>query len=126
MMVSSIYFKTSNLNGTVVPFDKYKSLIMGCSHAVFGMLRQSGLGNIYLCIRSGVKIFFFKDSMLYKHFITQGYYVYSIEEDMTDEAILAPLTFEESIHNYELFYKYFPEGNFPYDQQFNRILRINE
>lgn len=121
-------FRNADINciEDVLPFDKYKSLIMGCSHAVFGMLRQSGLGNIYLCIRSGVKIFFFKDSMLYKHFITQGYYVYSIEEDMTDEAILAPLTFEESIHNYELFYKYFPEGNFPYDQQFNKILRINE
>lgn len=110
----------------VMPYDQYRSLIQGCSHAVFGMMRQSGLGNIYLCIRSGVKIFFFKDSMLYKHFMSQGYSVYSIENDMTDEALRKPLTKEECIHNYELFYKMFPEGNFPYDNQFNIILGINE
>ncbi len=110
----------------VMPFEQYKSLITGCSHAVFGMMRQSGLGNIYLCIRSGVKIFFFKDSMLYKHFMAQGYSVYSIEDDMTDEALRTPLTKEECIHNYELFYKMYPAGCFSYDKQFNQILGTDE
>ena len=125
---SNAVFKNAKTNciEEVLPFDQYKSLVLGCSHAVFGMLRQSGLGNIYLCIRSGIKIFFFKDSILYKHFISQGYYVYSIEEDMTDETIRTPLTREESIHNYDLFYSFFPEGNTPYDQQFNKILGFNE
>jgi hypothetical protein len=110
----------------IMPLENYKSLISECSHAVFGMMRQSGLGNIYLCLRNGVKLFFFKDSMLYKHFKSQGYYVYSIEEDMTDEAIKTPLTTEENVHNYELYYKIFPERSIPYDQQFNKILGINE
>ena len=110
----------------VMPFEQYKSLLAGCSHAIFGMMRQSGLGNIHLCIKNGVKIFFFRDSMLYKHFMSQGYYVYSIEEDMTNEAIRKPLTSEEILHNYELFYKEFPEGDFSYDKQFNQILGTDE
>ena len=110
----------------VMSLEKYTSLISECSHAVFGMMRQSGLGNIHLCLAKGVKIFFFKESMLYKHFKAQGYFVYSIEEDMTDEAIKTPLTAEESVHNYELFYNIYPEGSIPYDEQFNKILGINE
>ena len=45
---------------------------------------------------------------------------------MTDEAIKAPLTAEESVHNYELFYQIYPEGSIPYDKQFNKILGIND
>jgi hypothetical protein len=110
----------------VLPLENYKKLISECSHAVFGMMRQSGLGNVYMCLLNGVKMFFFKESMLYKHFKSQGYYVCSIEEDMTDEAIKTPLTKEEIIHNYELFDKINPDVNILYDQQFNKILGINE
>ena len=61
----------------------------GCTHAIFGMIRQSGLGNIYLCFRKGIKVFLFKDSILYKQFKTDGYHVFSIEDELNDNSIIA-------------------------------------
>ena len=62
-----------------LPYKDYNDMISSCTHAIFGMIRQSGLGNIYLCLRKGIKMFFYKDSILYKHFKAQGFYVFSIE-----------------------------------------------
>ena len=43
----------------VLPIKEYKEMLEGCTHALFGMIRQSGIGNVYLCFRKGIKVFFF-------------------------------------------------------------------
>lgn len=105
-----------------LPFEKYKKMMEGCTHAIFGMIRQSGLGNIYLCLRKGIKIFFFKDSILYKQFKADGYCVYSIEDDLNDVSVIEPLTREQAINNYNLFYSIFGNTR-TYQQQFDNILK---
>ena len=47
------------------------------------------------CLRQGSKVFFFKDSMVYKYLKNQGIKVFTIEDDLTQENIDTPLTIEE-------------------------------
>ncbi len=110
----------------MIPANEYIQLISNCSHALFGMIRQSGLGNAYIMLRKGVKMFYYEDSIMYKHFKREGYYVFSIEKDLNDESIKTPLTEEMALHNYNLFYKNFETKGESYQQQFDRILGIKE
>lgn len=105
-----------------LPFNEYKEMMSGCSHAIFGMVRQSGLGNVYLCFRKGIKVFLFKDSILYKQFKSDGYHVFSIEDDLNDISISEPLPFNHANENYELFYSKLSNSIGTYQQQFDKIL----
>ena len=105
-----------------VPFDEYSNIISSCTHAFFGMIRQSGLGNIFLCLRKGIKVFFFKDSILYKHFKQQGFYVFSIEDELNDLNLIEPLSPEQAEYNAERFYSLYVSPS-TYQQQFDKILR---
>ena len=106
---------------TTLPFEDYKKMISGCTHAIFGMLRQSGLGNIYICFRKGIKVFLFKDSMLYKQFKADGYHVFSIEDDLNDVSIKEPLTKDQTLNNYNLYYSQMHDlGTF--QEQMDKIL----
>lgn len=106
-----------------LPFDEYNKMLSGCSHAVFGMIRQSGLGNINLCFRKGIKVFFFKDSILYRQFKADGYDVFSIEDELNDKTIREPLSPEQALNNYNRFYSRVGTSVGSYNEQFNRILK---
>lgn len=105
-----------------LPFNEYKELLDGCTHAIFGMIRQSGLGNIYMCFRNGIKVFLFKDSILYKQFKADGYCVYSIEEELNDLSILEPLTEKEALNNYNIFFSQKRDLG-TYQEQMDKILK---
>lgn len=105
-----------------LPFEEYKKMLDGCTHAIFGMIRQSGLGNIYMCFRKGIKVFLFKDSILYKQFKTDGYHVFSIEDDLDDVSIQEPLTEKQALNNYNLFYTQKRDLG-TYQEQMDRILK---
>lgn len=117
-------FKGANVHCLMepLPFNEYTEMISGCSHAIFGMLRQSGIGNICLCFQKGIKVFLFKDSIMFQQFKNDGYHIYSIEDDLNDESIKKPLTPEQAIHNYNKFYTKFDGSQGTYDQQFDKIL----
>lgn len=74
----------------------YREKLLNCRAAVFGHIRQQAIGNIVICMRSGIKVFLFKDSVAYKFFKSIGSYVFSIEEDLTVGEIGMPLTEEEN------------------------------
>ena len=116
--------KGANVHCLMEPlsYNEYTDLMSGCTHAIFGMLRQSGLGNIYLCFQKGIKVFLFRDSILFKQFKNDGYYVFSIEDDLNDSNIKAPLTPEQALHNYNLFYTQFDGSAGSYEQQFDKII----
>lgn len=116
-------FKGANVHCLMetTPFNEYSEMMTGCTHAIFGMLRQSGLGNIFLCFQKGIKVFFFKDSILYRQFKSDGYYVYSIEDDLNEKSICEPLEKDKAMRNNELYYSQFvPTDSF--QQQFDNIL----
>lgn len=111
------HFLTEVLTG-----KDYNELLSNCSHALFGTIRQSGLGNVNILLRKGVKIFFYENSIMYKHFKREGYYVFSIENDLNDESISSPLTYEMALHNYNLFYRKGKSLSVSYKQQMDSIL----
>ena len=111
------HFLTELLSG-----KDYKELLSHCSHALFGTIRQSGLGNLNIMLRMGIKVFFFEDSIMYKHFKREGYYVFSVEKDLNDESISTPLSYDMALHNYNLFYQKRGEFGESYQQQLDSLL----
>jgi hypothetical protein len=107
-----------------LPYKEYSEMMSSCTHAIFGMLRQSGLGNIYSCFQKGIKVFFFKDSLLYKYFKSEGFFVFSIEDDLNDISIREPLKIEQAKNNYDKFNMKFNGSADTYEQQFDKILKI--
>lgn len=106
-----------------IPYKEYNEMIAGCTHAIYGMIRQSGLGNIYICFRKGIKVFFYKDSLLYKHFKENGFFVYTIEDDLTDDSIKEPLTVEQAKNNYDKYSLIYDSKIGTYQDQLDNILK---
>lgn len=77
---------------------EYAEITNNCSYAVFGVLRQQAMGNINQCIRQGIKVFLFKDSMNYRHLISIGVDVFAIE-DIDSNSFQTPLTIEQQTNN---------------------------
>lgn len=84
--------------------NDYFALMDTCSYAVFGVLRQQAMGNIYYCLEQGIKVFLYKNSVVYKCLKDAGYVVYTIE-DIDDNSFVIPLTREEIHRNAEAFKK---------------------
>lgn len=80
---------------TFISKNEYESVLASCNVGVFGHIRQQALGNIIICIHFGMKLFFFEDSVVYKYLKEKEFIVYSIERDLTLQAINEPLTNEE-------------------------------
>lgn len=83
----------------MVPRDEYMSIIGKCKVAIFGHIRQQALANIGMAMMLGLKVFFYKDSICYRYFKDSGYFVYSIESDLSAESINKPLSSEKAEAN---------------------------
>lgn len=75
-----------------MPIETYRNLLLQCRVAVFGHIRQQALGNIGMAMKQGSKVFLYKDSVTYKYYKSLGLYVFTIEDDLTQENIDTPLT----------------------------------
>lgn len=73
----------------------YIETLSNCRVGVFGHVRQQSLGNVVLCLLQGSKVFLYKDSVAYKYFKSIGCIVFSIDDELTQEAISAPLSEDE-------------------------------
>ena len=109
---------------TFVPYKEYCNLVESCSHAIFGVIRQQAMGNIFICLRSGVKLFLYKNSMVYEFLKQEGYIVYTIDEDLTDDGLSFPLSKEEAKHNYDLYKSKVPHENYSTDFLLSELKRI--
>ena len=72
---------------------------------ILGHLRQQAIGNISMAIAHGVKIYLYKESIIYKDYKSKGYYIYSIEDDLSEESLYEPIAYEYALHNYRLYKK---------------------
>lgn len=88
----------------VLPRNEYFELMQNCTHAIFGPIRQQAVGNIHACMRLGIKVFLYKDSMDYKQFKKDGYFIYTIEDNLTESELNKPLSEQEVKHNLSIFY----------------------
>ncbi|HJH59757.1 MAG TPA: hypothetical protein IAD13_00380, partial [Bacteroidetes bacterium] len=87
---------------TFIPQEAYRKIFEGVSHAVFGHIRQQAMGNIFLCLRNGIKVYLYKDSIAYKQLKRWGYYVYTIDSELNQSSLDNCLTYEQAYHNYVL------------------------
>lgn len=87
----------------VLPFNEYDDIMGTASHAIYGALRQQALGNIYLCIKKGIKVFMYEDSIIYKELKKKGYILFSIERDLTTESLSTCLSERDAKINYDLY-----------------------
>lgn len=86
-----------------LPYKEYDAILNTVTHAVFGMLRQQGLGNVYMCIRKNVKLYFFKDSLVYKELKKMGYVIFTIEDDLSTESLSSCLSEQDAKKNYDVY-----------------------
>lgn len=102
-----------------LPKDEYFKLFNSFSYAIYGVMRQQASENIDYCLLHGIKLFFFKDSIMYKYYKKNGFIVYTIEDDLNEAELSKCLTVEQNKHNVDCFlkdysyrnklYKYFKE-----------------
>ena len=87
-----------------LPRDQYFSFVKQCSYCCFGVIRQQAMGNISFCLREGLKVFLYRDSVVYKGLKTLGFVVFAIEE-IDENSFKIPLTEKEMRQNLETFKK---------------------
>ena len=63
-------------------------------------------GYVNLCLGIGVKIYLFKDSVVYKELREKGYVCFSIEDDLTTESLSSCLDEKDTSHNYNIYTKW--------------------
>ncbi len=74
-----------------MPLDEYMKLFDSCSYAVIGSIRQQAMWNVFYALSRGIKVFLYKDSIMYKSLINMGYVVYAID-DITSNSFEIPLS----------------------------------
>lgn len=84
----------------MLPREQYFNILESVTHAVFGVMRQQAIGNIRWCLYNGIKVYLYADSLVYCQLKEQGYYVYSIEEDLNRDTLGEQLGYNEAYHNY--------------------------
>lgn len=90
-----------------LPQAEYATLLCSCRVGIFGHLRQQAVGNILICMLHGSKVYLYRDSIAYKYFSKAGYYVYTIEDDLTEENVNTLMTRKERELNRKLALKQF-------------------
>lgn len=81
-----------------IPKNDYFTFLGRCSHLVMGHLRQQALANIFWGLSEGLKCYFWKDSVVFRQLIKQGFVVYSLD-DATPESFREMPTLEEQKRN---------------------------
>lgn len=102
--------------------SKYFELFGNVTHAIFGVLRQQALGNIYHCLRSGIKVYLYKDSLVAKQLKEDGYIIFTIEDDLTKQSLSECLNYDDALHNYQLMINFGKENT----SQFLIFDKLNE
>jgi hypothetical protein len=85
-----------------MPIDQYLDLYNKCGFAIYGQERQAAIGNIIYALRSGIKVFMSETNLAYRYFKDLGMYIYSIQEDLSQESIDKNLSKEEINTNFQI------------------------
>lgn len=78
-----------------LPLDDYVKIYNSVNVAIYDIQRQCAVGNIYLAIWNGVKVFLPHDSVNYQYLKGIGLKVYSIEDEFNEYNIRNSASFEE-------------------------------
>ncbi|WDF46960.1 TDP-N-acetylfucosamine:lipid II N-acetylfucosaminyltransferase [Chryseobacterium sp. KACC 21268] len=70
-----------------LPYEQYMEILQQCDNVIMGHIRQQAMGNIIALLYLGAKIYFQKESVVYKDLISKGYNVFTIA-DLKDENLV--------------------------------------
>ena len=87
-----------------LPVKEYYNIMNNCSYAVYGSIRQHAMGNIFHALSEGMKVFLFKNSIVYRYLKDLGFSVYALEE-INNDSFNTPITIEEALQNEQAFNK---------------------
>ncbi len=106
-LISLSNFKKENVKWLTkfLSKEEYFSLFNNISHAVFGMMRQQGMGSVLYCLRTGVKVYVYKDSVIARQLRDLHYIFYTIEDDLNDASLGEALAKENAMVNYNIYMK---------------------
>ena len=82
-----------------MPRDEYNQIMISCGVVIMPHYRQQAFGNLLTALWLGAKVFVSKHSVVFPFYSRLGLHVYTIEDDMTKEAISTPLSAELQAHN---------------------------
>ena len=88
-----------------LPRNVYLELFSNITHAIFGHIRQQAMGNIYICLLNGIKLFLYENSLIYKQLVAWGFKVFTIDSDMSELALKQVLSPEDALNNYNIMCK---------------------
>ncbi|MDO5760755.1 MAG: TDP-N-acetylfucosamine:lipid II N-acetylfucosaminyltransferase, partial [Bacteroidota bacterium] len=121
------FIKLSNIENTLfitdfMPQKDYFLLLGSVSHAIYGNIRQQAMGNIFWCLRNGIKVYLYKDSVIYKQLKEFGYKVFTIEEELSETSLKETLSEQDAVHNCDTFFNNLKNKDNAEDE-FHRILK---
>lgn len=121
--VQSLYYKEEVMSqysqcfGEKVSFlldyqniEEYRRGFLNYKAALYPCWRQEALGNIFICLQLGIRVFLSIHNPCYQYLKKLGYYVYAME-DITGLNSLTPLSLMEREHNRNLFMEISQEHN---------------
>lgn len=123
------YLSTNKFNYFIqkdfLPLHQFRDIFGHAQAAIYGNIRQQAMGNICLSLTLGLKTFFWKNSIVYNFLKkTLGCEVFNIEDDLSQETLLAPLEKEKQLTNRNLIAQLFsPDFFLP---QMRKVLDIIE
>ena len=82
------------------------SLIGSCGFSIYFHERQQAMGNIFLSLRNGNKVFMSETNLAYEYLKSFGFIVFSVQRDLNQKNLDAHLTESKQRHNYDLFYQW--------------------
>lgn len=92
-----------------MPASDYYNLIGRCAYAIFYHERQQAMGNIYFLLESGCKIFLSETSTTYRYLKERNFYVYSVQSDLSIDALNQPLTPKQMEKNRQIVRKLYSD-----------------
>lgn len=116
------YLKKNNRNRNIIflekfmPKDAYYKYISNYGNVIIGCLRQQAMGNVYRALRTGKRLFLYKDSIIYKFLKAEGYIIFSIEDDLTQDLINNTFSSVDADYNRQLYMR-----NNSYDDLINKL-----
>jgi hypothetical protein len=62
-------------------FEEYEKMLISCNTMIMSHIRQQALGNIYLGLFKGLRVYLNKKSVVYEYFKSMGMVVFNLEDD---------------------------------------------
>lgn len=92
---------------TFIPFEEYRSIVNECQNVIFFHERQQAMGNIFLSLWNGSKVFLSDSSWVYRYLMKLGFVVYSVQKDLKEVELNQKISKDEVLNNRKLLLKYY-------------------